>query len=196
MNTRDDQFDELISRSLDGALSEDEQLAFDREVLRDVEKRRELEAWQQADRIAGRVVCSETPERDVSAEALDWIRERPQRRRLVMHRGWFLVPGAIAAALLAVFVARMNESQQPTSVADNSRQPFVGQVTDTPVSPQDVGVFTVSETPKQKLQRNLYRDVIAVPGEDGRIYWIETDWLRTMRQGDPESQYERAGREL
>lgn len=196
MNTRDDQFDELMSRALDGALSDEEQSALDREVLRDVEKRRELEAWQQADGMAGRVVCADVPDRDVSAEALDWISERPQRRRLMMHRGWFLVPGAIAAALLAVFVARINESNRPAPVADNKPQPFVGPVSEDMVSPQDVGVFTVSEKPTQQLQRNLYRDVIAVPGEDGRIYWIETDWLRTMRRGDPDSQYERAGREL
>jgi len=196
MNTRDDQFDELLSRAIDGALSAEEQSALDREVLRDVEKRRELEAWQQADGMAGRVVCADVPKRDVSVEALDWISERPQRRRLVMHRGWFLVPGAIAAALLAVFVARMDETNRTAPVTENTQQPFVGQVSGTSVSPQDVGVFTVSEKPKQQLQRNLYRDVIAVPGEDGRIYWIETDWLRTMRRGDPESPYERAGREL
>jgi len=105
-----------------------------------------------------------------------------------INRGWWLVPGAIAAALLAFFVARIEMGSSSNQMA-GSRQP-PDKVQPLPIG-HDRARFnqhpmrTVGDRPS--VRRRTGRDVIGVVGEDGNFYWIEVDRTRTIRRPKPKS---------
>lgn len=183
----------LISRHLDGELSEDEELELNRRLIRHPEARRLLEACQRVDSLAAAALDRTVPDRAGSFDPAKLIAERRPARKARDYRGWLLVPGAIAAALLAVVVnqATLRDGSDPR-VAGN------GQVHSVPaagVRPKweghdDMMRHAVSEpVPRRQIKRDTARDVYGILGEDGRIYWIEVDRTRTLNRPNAESKH-------
>jgi hypothetical protein len=119
MSDVNEHLERLMVRSLDGALSEDDELALNRELIRNPEARRLMAAFRTVDELSvaalDEVTAGETPVFD----ARTWARAGSSRRLVRQGRTWFwLVSGAIAAALLAMVVPR----PVPTSV---QRPPLV-----------------------------------------------------------------------
>lgn len=94
---------------------------------------------------------------------------------------WWLVPGAIAAALLATVVPY--PSMQPV------RQTQMPVVSTLPFGPAD-GSLSWNGPKQEVLQpartmpavhRNTGRDLIGVVGDDGNLYWIEVQRTRTVK---------------
>ena len=181
MSNVNEHLERLIVLSLDGALSEDDELALNRELIRNPEARRLMAAYRTVDELSvaalDEVTAGETPEFDVKT----WARAGSSKRRMRQGRTWFwLAPGAIAAALLAMVVPRPT----PTSV---ERLPVV-QVPSAPTfngvvgSPFTVGrqdmMRSVRSTPA--IHRNTDREIIGVVGDDGNLYWIEVERTRTV----------------
>ncbi|UCC31859.1 MAG: hypothetical protein JSU86_06190 [Phycisphaerales bacterium] len=178
----DKDIERLIVRSLDGELGEDEQLQLNRELIRNPEAQRLMEQYKQIDELAGVALdhalgCDRIP---LDPAALPG---REQSQRVVRyHRGWWLVPGAIAAALLAIVVAQFS-ARPPAGPALADRNGGAGN-TVVPVGrvPRPTGIMRNAST---AVRRSTGRDVFGVVGEDGNIYWIEVDSTKTFRRPRP-----------
>jgi len=195
MSDRDLNLERLIVRGLDGGLREDERLALDRELIRNPEARRLMDEFQRIDALAGDALRALLREDRPFIDSAALTVALQRRRRFTPHRSWWLIPGAVAAALLAVFVARWNEtpSSMPhrgTPVARYDGSPREN-LPASPTSPwlgheKGHGPFggdllqTISTTPT--LLRDQGRNVIGVMGEDGNLYWLEIDHTRSYRR--------------
>jgi len=197
------EIERLIVRRLDGALTEDEELRLNRELIRNPDARQLLEDYERVDALASAaltdILGGEQEDVDVS---LLTERTPPRTRRMRYHRGWWLIPGAVAAALLAIAIRPIfdgnggilpsNGTQQVagdpsvnpihSAPARPARPPSMGIVSPVPARQTDGDSLTrnVSRLPITKRQTG--RDVLGVMGDDGNIYWIETDHVRTIRQ--------------
>ncbi len=183
MSNIDERLERLIVRSLDGALSEDEQLNLDRELIRNPNAHRLMEEYRSIDSLAvaslEAFVCNE----DFQLEAPSGIGAQRERRGR-NHRGWMLVPGAIAAALLAIVIPR------PGSLSPEQGGAVVQQAA--PTTPRDFagarqlqnqGMMrpVANGVSRPSVQRRTGRDLIGVIGDDGNLYWIEVERTRTVR---------------
>ena len=183
MTQADHEIERLIVRSLDGELGEDEQLQLNRELIRNPEAQRLMEEYKQIDELAGaalhRVLAAGRIPLDPEA-----LPDREQPQRVVgYHRGWWLVPGAIAAALLAIVVAQL--STTPTTgprLADRNGR-AAGRVV--PISDHIAHPTGIMRNAGTAVRRTTGRDVFGVVGEDGSIYWIEVDSTKTFRRPKP-----------
>jgi hypothetical protein len=181
----------LIVRSLDETLSEDEELRLNRELMRNREARQMLEQYRRIDELAG-VALHDALDRDGLPLDPELLPERTERPPMPRHRaGWWLVPGAVAAALLALMVARypITPVQEQTTADRGYAGPealprIAGPLAGSPehVQPND-GVMRNAglRQPVPRVRREMGRDVIGVIGENGNIYWIEVDRTQTIR---------------
>ena len=190
----------LIVRRLDGALTEDEELRLNRELIRNPEARQLLEDYERVDALASAAMADVLggDQEDVDVSLLTEHTPTPSRQ-VGYHRGWWLLPGAVAAALLALAIPRISfdgagpsqpSFKQPQVVDGSSdsriepagvNQPSIGQVGSTPLHRGGDSLSrNVSQLPMTSRQTG--RDVLGVMGDDGNIYWIETDRTRTIRQ--------------
>lgn len=180
MSNIHEQLERLICRSLDGDLSDDEQLVLNRELIRNPEARQLLADYQAVDRDATAALLaafgreSEIPE----VQPAKVVSISQARRR---HTVRWLIPGAIAAALLATVIPNpWRESQTPL------KDRFVAAPT-TPstmpsVSRPSVPTRTVSTgTGAPAVHRDTGREIIGVLGDDGNLYWIEVERTRTVK---------------
>ena len=88
-----------------------------------------------------------------------------------------MIPGAIAAALLAMVIpdaGHRGDSSVPL-VANGDLYPVAPHI---PWSESNLA-RPVSTVPKIRSQTG--RDVIGVVGDDGNLYWIEVEKKRTVR---------------
>ena len=183
MSNIDENLERLIVRSLDGDLSEDEQLNLDRELIRNPDALRLMEEYGSIDSLAvaslEALVCND----DFHVEAPSEIgaQREPRGRN---HRGWMLVSGAIAAALLAIVIPR------PASLPLEKREAIVQKAA--PTTPRDFpeardlqnqGMMhsVANGVLRPSVQRRTGRDLIGVIGDDGNLYWIEVERTRTVR---------------
>jgi hypothetical protein len=181
MSNVNEHLERLIVRSLDGKLSEDDELALNRELIRNPEARRLMAAYRTVDELSiaalDEVAASETPDFDVKT----WARAGSSKRRTRQGRTWFwLAPGAIAAALLALIVPRpMPTSVQRPPIVRVPSAPTFNGVVDSPFTGgrQDM-MRSVRSTPA--IHRNTDREIIGVVGDDGNLYWIEVERTRTV----------------
>ena len=179
MSRKGKDIERLIVSRLDGALSEDEGLTLDRELIRNPEARSLLDDYKRIDELAAsalkRALGSEQEPLDF--QALPSRKQSPARRP--SHRGWWLASGAVAAALLALAVVRIS----PTPSTDRSiteNRPIPPALT-TPAMREQPGVMrNASMTPT--IRRSTGRKIFGVIGDDGNIYWIEVDRTRTFRR--------------
>ncbi|MCH7840741.1 MAG: hypothetical protein IID38_10975, partial [Planctomycetes bacterium] len=106
MTNANDDMERLISRRLDGELTEDENLELDRELLRNPQAHRLMEEVRQMNERAGAALSQVIGDR-VTALDPSSIPGRDETTRLLRHRPWrWLIPGAIAAALAALVIPR------------------------------------------------------------------------------------------
>lgn len=181
MSDVNEHLERLIVRSLDGALSEDDELALNRELIRNPDARRLMAAYRTVDELSiaalDEMAAGETPEFDAES----WTRAGSSKQRTRQGRSWFwLAPGAIAATLLAMLVPHPASKplyHPPLVMAPGEpllngavRSPFTG-------GRQDV-MRSVRSTPA--IHRNTDREIIGVVGDDGNLYWIEVERTRTV----------------
>ncbi len=176
--------EKLIGRRLDDQLSEDEQLQLDRELIRSPESRRLMERSEQTDHMASSALREAL---DGGPVAIDLEGLPAQQGPSPARTGtwmWRLIPGAMAAAMLALVFSRFPLAPAPSErPRANGHQPIHSVVPDSPYRfgvGNDVPMRRVSTRPSVK--RASGRDVLGVIGEDGNIYWIEVDRSRTIRR--------------
>jgi len=181
MSDVNERLERLMVRSLDGALSEDDELALNRELIRNPEARRLMSAYRTVDELSVAALDEVTVGEAPMFDARTWTRTGSSRRPNWQGRKWFwLAPGAIAAALLAMII--------PRSVPTNVRRPPLVQMPEVPTVLGAVGsplvggqqdlMHSVRSTPA--IHRDTGRDIIGVVGDDGNLYWIEVERTRTV----------------
>jgi len=170
-------YEALITRRLDGAISNDEALRLDRELLRNPELRETFDAYTRNDAIASEALSRQLGAGCGNVDISAITEERAAKGLGRPHRGWLLIPGAIAAALLAMVIPMpsFTNTSQPRIVDSYPDSTPMHERGLRPVSTLD-GLYRNANTTK----RNTGRDVIGVIGEDGNMYWIEVDRTRTI----------------
>jgi anti-sigma factor RsiW len=180
MASVDKDIEKLMVRSLDGELSEDEQLRLNRELIRTPESRRLMEEYRRIDESAGAALNSTLGTERTQLDPADLPSLVQAQHSTGLNRGWWLVPGAIAAALLAVFVAQFpGPAASDTDMAQMDRANANHVVPPGPQAQQADGLMRNVGT--NRVRRNTGREIIGVMGEDGNIYWIEVDRIQTIK---------------
>jgi anti-sigma factor RsiW len=180
MSEISEQLERLINRSLDGDLDEDEQLELDRELIRNPQARQMLADYQSVDRIATvalDLAFGKEPTSELQPTTHAGVVAHPRRRHAVR----WLIPGAIAAALLATVIpnpwqrAMKSPSERIVSAPMPSSSPMAG------ADRASVPARTVSmNSGAPARHRDMGRDIIGVLGDDGNLYWIEVEKTRTV----------------
>ncbi len=167
----------FINRSLDAELPSDAEHELNRTLIREPEMMRLRDDYRQIDALAGQALesirCGAPVDLDAVFEAAP-ISTRTIR--MGAHRGWLMIPGAIAAALLAMVIP-------DTDHRGGSSVPLLTNSNLYPVAPSVTWSGSelarpVSTVPKIRSQTG--RDVIGVVGDDGNLYWIEVERKRTV----------------
>jgi len=182
MSDVNEHLEKLMVRALDGALSEDDELALNRELIRNPEARRMMAAYRTVDELSTAALDQVTSGQAPVFDAMTWTRADSSMRRRRQGRTWFwLAPGAIAAALLAMIV--------PWPTPTNVERPPIVQAPTAPTRNGAVGTSfadgqqdlmrSVRSTPA--IHRNTGREIIGVVGDDGNLYWIEVERTRTVK---------------
>jgi hypothetical protein len=197
MSEIDEQLERQINRALDGELTPDERLELDRELLRRPEARRLMERYEQLDALAGTALQA------VLGQASGATARACTRRPYA--RTWWLIPGAVAAALLATLlvVSPLTRTQRGMPAGNrgtpgNVRLPVVvdGQHGDTLGSgplQSNAGMMSVNQRPDW-TDRAIERGVYGVRGSDGKIYLLEINHTRSFEKpGDRSGVYPVSG---
>ncbi len=186
MKSLDENLERLIVRQLDGELSMEEELELNRELVRNPEARQLMEEYAGVDELASEVLKAsfshEAAMVDVDSGVANHERSATWRGRA--HRGWLMIPGAIAAAILAI-VFQPAETTFPgnTSTPVVQKSPVESMPSQVPsMRHPDNGMMRMVDWSKPRIKRNAGRDVIGVIGDDGNIYFLEVDRTQTVRQ--------------
>ncbi|MDO8630447.1 MAG: hypothetical protein Q7R41_08125 [Phycisphaerales bacterium] len=185
MSRVSENIERLVVRSLDGALTPDEGHELNRALIRDPEARRLCDEYRAVDRLAGGVLGEIRTGRPVDLEAIFVAPSGASRPSLRMsrrfHRGWLMIPGAIAAGLLALILPQpaLTPTESPSRPATTLRTaPLAVSQGVRPVHENGM-MRPVSTMPR--VRSDTGREVIGVVGEDGNLYWIEVERTRTIR---------------
>jgi hypothetical protein len=197
--TNKDRIESLIVRSLDGELSEDEQLELDRAVLRAPEARRLKEHYERIDALASAALDEAVGDQPPAFDPMALTgkggapRTGSGQRSLTAarhHWAWWLMPGAIAAAILAALfipTALLEPAPQQSQVSvPAGAQHTIPEVVSSSRPSKLPEVRPVLDAPRT-IKRKTDRQYIGVLGEDGRIYWLEIDRIRTIKGLKPEA---------
>jgi hypothetical protein len=201
MNDVENNIERLIVRALDGEINEDDQLALNRELIRNPDARRLMEEYRRIDEMTasalGETLSNDPLPLDVAALPEQRAFQDSPRN---IHRTWWLAVGAVAAALLAAVSARffVPAPAQPI-VVDNTAQP--SQVQHIPLlnrsyRPQDDVIRNASMNDRPRIKRSAGRDAFGIMGDDGNIYWIEVDRIWTLKKARPGTVLGRSSEEL
>ncbi len=194
------EMERLIVRRLDGALTEDEALQLDRELIRNPEARRLLEDYVRVDAVASAALREVMRGADGPLDMPAMTFKVPRRGWFARyHRGWWLVPGAVAAALLAIMIPKSGLNHLGAT-APGGAAPLVHRAPASTSDPElnptltlgmERSAFDASTQPGSELMRHAShrptmrrrtgREVLGVMGDDGTMYWIEVDRTRTVR---------------
>ncbi len=196
MATIDADIERRIVRYLDGALNAEEALELERELLRDPEARLLFEEYRRVDELTTDVLTHVIGEGKAVVNVDDPQSATQSRRMGRAHLVWWLLPGAMAAALMLVVFGgpelRVDpgplQEPFPRAVESGERMMGLGGLDSTPVLRPKPSVQNVSHAPaRRRVKRDVYRDVFGVVGEDGNVYWIQVDKVRTIKR--PHSKY-------
>lgn len=176
-----EQVERLICRCLDGDLNEDEQLELNRELIRNPAAREMLADYQAVDRTVA-VALDLAFGKESASEVQLQAQRKPVRAVGRRHTVRWLIPGAIAAALLATVVpnpwrpAANAPVERIASAPPPAPAPIAGS------SRSSVPARTVSmNSGAPAMHRDTGRDIIGVLGDDGNLYWIEVEKTRTVK---------------
>ena len=183
MSNTDQDIERLIVRCLDGVLAEDEQLTLNRELIRDPEARRLMDDYRRADELAAAALAQAFGDDTVGFDPSSLPDQAVPQVQVGVHRGWWMATGAVAAAMLAIFVGLPPLSPTPGSgLADGGPEvPLVQGPLRSPVAGAIEAPMRNASTAPQ-INRSTGRDVLGVLGDDGNIYWLEIDRSRTVRR--------------
>ncbi len=190
MTDVNDKLERQIIRSLDGMLDDQEQLALDRELIRNPSARRMLEEYRSADQLASVALA------DIAAQATgvdEMVAIATQETSTTVtefrrpNRTWMLIPGAIAAAVLAMVIPRpsfeLTTIERPPMVSNTpdfqSPAHFGNQLSPSRMNQHNAPLQTVGHKPS--VRRRTGTEWIGVVGDDGNVYWIEVQRSRTIR---------------
>jgi hypothetical protein len=183
-----------INRALDAELIADIEHELNRTLIRDPEMMQLRDDYQKIDALAASALDSIRCGAEVDLHAV--FEAAPISVVTVPfrpHRGWLMIPGAIAAALLAMVIPHPDYREQSTTpLVSDGRDLF-------PIAPSSSWdgsdlARPVSTAPRVRSQTG--RDVIGVVGDDGNLYWIEVEKKRTVRWPAGSSQPPDAGNSL
>lgn len=121
MKNSEKDIEHLISASLDAALTEEEDLALNRTLIRDPEARHLMDDMRATDELAGNVLRRVAMSGADLGDPAQWVEGVNQvAPRHFVRRSWWLAVGSIAAALAAVISHNVSQSlqQQPEIVAN------------------------------------------------------------------------------
>jgi hypothetical protein len=201
MNDVGKNIERLIVRALDGEISEDDQLTLNRELIRNPNARQLMEEYRRIDEMTASAL-GETLSNDslpIDVTTLPDQIETPQLGRSA-HRAWWLLVGAVAAALLATVSARFFVPiTQQQMITDNTiPQHNVPRILPEQRSyyPQDGVIRNASMNDKPSVKRSAGRDAFGIMGDDGNLYWIEVDRVWTLKKAQPGSVLGRSSEEL
>ena len=193
MSNVNERIERLIGRHLDGVSSPDEELELSRELIRNPEAHQMLEEYRRIDSLAGAALdevlgqqrCVVDPTKLTDRLTSSKAREAGRHPRV-----WWLVPGAIAAALLMLFLVR----DPATTLLDRRMMQPDGMIV---ANHRDVGMEPVRRassvsaperaSPLRRVRRDTFRDLLGVVGDDGNTYWFQVDRIRTTREPNKES---------
>jgi anti-sigma factor RsiW len=190
MKDVENNIERLIVRALDGEINEDDQLALNRELIRNPDARRLMEEYRHIDEMTA-LALGETLNNDPLP--LD-VADLPDQRAIQdsprnIHRTWWLAVGAVAAGLLAAVSARYFVSAPAQSIVANNTAQASRVQHIPPLSPsyhpQDDVVRNAGMNNKPRIKRSAGRDAFGVMGDDGNIYWIEVDRVWTLKKARP-----------
>ncbi len=182
MSNVPENIERLIVRKLDVGLSEEDQLALDRAVLRDPEARQMLDSYAQIDRLAADALGQQFGA-IAEYEAFGQIQSRaglPVRR---YARAWWLLPAAAAAVLAAALVPRGGHVPLSGNGAALSGQNANGMLAAGEPRPQSAGSAGIEQagTLQPALRdRSINQDVYYVVGDDGKIYLLERKHVQQL----------------
>ncbi len=188
MSDTDYDIEKLITRRLDGELDEDGQLEVNRALIRDPQARSLMEDCQRIDELAKQALRETLMTGEISFDPESLTTSVPKRRINRVPRSWWLIPGAIAAAVLALVIPYPSVAPPPgpsTAVLNGGSVSPNPTIRDTRPSPW--GTMRTVGTGSPQIQRNTGREVFGVVGDDGNIYWIEVDRTRTLRRAGQHS---------
>lgn len=193
MFDKEGHIERTIIRKLDGELSADETHELNLELIRNPEAQRLLEAYERLDAAASACLADVVGEaQDLGFDPIELTRAprtaTSTEPRRSYNRAWWLVPGAIAAALLALVMVQTNSPPIPADGPLMVQMPRAGierpiEATAIPSSAPPAGIRQAGhrEDPR-RIQRRTARDVLGVMGDDGNIYLFEVDRTRTTKQ--------------
>lgn len=181
----DKDIERLIVRRLDGEITDEEELTLNRELIRNPDARELLESYGGIDELAAVALRETVGAGDTRVDTA----AVPSRSAAPPHTSrrwmWQLASGSIAAAILAVFVARMSPVAAPTgpTLAEfgsgaSTAQPIPMLPS---IRPGGSDLMRNVGSTRPKSWRDTGRQVFGVIGDDGNIYWIGVDRMRTAR---------------
>lgn len=194
MSEIDEHLERQINRALDGELTEDERLELDRELIRHPQARQMMERYAELDALAGESLGTLWVDQLEARTSLAEAAGRPGARGY--RRAWWLLPGAVAAAILAALWIVAPPAQrgalsppQDNTLVESTPSPGGARtpVTAPPQGPWRAadginrGVVPVNHRPTW-TDRAIDRGVYGVRGSDGNIYLIEVERTRTREQ--------------
>jgi len=186
MSTVDKDIEKLIIRHLDGELSAEEELELNRELIRNREARRMMEDYQRIDGLAETALDQVIGNEGVKFDPTALTTVSSRRRHAGYYRVWWLVPGAVAAALLALVIPQYSPrpvDQTSPKVVEQSPLPHNAP---TPLQQRGAERYMHPVSTGPRIKRSTGRDVFGVVGDDGNFYWIEVDRVRTLKRASPQ----------
>jgi len=183
MSGVDEHIERLIVRRLDGELSEPEAAELDRELLRSPEARRLLEEYQRIDAAAAEALAAAC-----RPEAAPLPPVLPGGGRAAVRQRWlqWVVPLAAAAAVAMAVVLVAPRQGRVVPVAGPAEPPR--QVARPVVRPQftahgDGGVYR-GGLGGRDVDRTINQNLLFIVGQDGSVYVIDQQRIRTALQPD------------
>ncbi len=183
----DERIELLITRKLDGTISDEERLELDRAVMRSPEHRRVLEESERVDALCAEALAEEFNGGVRSVGDVTVQHRRSERSGWY----WWCLPGAMAACLGLIVVSGWfaNEEGERPSFVDQqpvpaTRTPSVGPAFESGPSQSANGIGRPGpirrvSTGADVMNRHRDTSVYGIVGEDGRIYLIEIERTRT-----------------
>lgn len=184
MRKVDPKIETLITRRLDGELAEQDELTLDRELIRDPTARDMLESYERVDRLAADALSEALGTQQTQVELPAATSHAAPSRGVSTRWIWQLATGAIAAAILAVFVARFTPGPSPSNenmVQNNQPQPIPQMIPSLPNRSGPENIMRNVGSSRPKTWRDTGREMFGVVGDDGNIYWIGIDRTRTAK---------------